>query len=69
MNGEERGNERSRLTDEEVKELRRIIESEKRMRWLWASLRNLAVWIVAIITAVTVGYGAIGDFIKHFSGK
>lgn len=52
------------LTQREIKELRKIMESERNMRWLWATLRNVAVWIVAIITGVTVGYQALVDVAK-----
>jgi len=52
------------LTSGEIAELRRIIESERRMRWLWSTIRNIAVWIVAVITGVTVGYQAISDVVK-----
>ena len=55
------------LTEAEIVELRRIIESERRMRWLWASMRNVAVWIVAIITGVTVGYQALIDIVRGLS--
>jgi len=52
------------LTSGEIAELRRIIEGERRMRWLWSTIRNIAVWIVAVITGVTVGYQAISDVVK-----
>jgi len=55
------------LTNGEIAELRRIIEAERRMRWLWSSMRNLAVWIVAIITGVTVGYQALIDVVRGLS--
>ena len=55
------------LTNGEIAELRRIIESERRMRWLWASMRNLAVWVVAIITGITVGYQALIDVVRGLS--
>lgn len=55
------------LTEGEIQELRKIIESERRMRWLWASARNLAVWIVAIITGITVGYQALVDVVRGLS--
>ena len=66
-NGQERRSEpriENALTNGEIAELRRIIESERRMRWLWATIRNLAVWIVAVITGVTVGYQALSDIVK-----
>jgi len=55
------------LTNGEIAELRRIIESERRMRWLWTTLRNVAVWIVAIITGITVGYQALVDVVRSLS--
>jgi len=69
-NGVERRSEfreENALTNGEIAELRRIIESERRMRWLWATLRNLAVWIVAVITGVTVGYQALIDVVRGLS--
>ncbi len=55
------------LTEGEIQELRKIIEEERRMKWLWASARNLAVWIVAIITGITVGYQALVDVVRGLS--
>jgi len=66
-NGVERRSEprvEDALTHGEIAELRRIIESERRMRWLWSTLRNVAVWIVAVITGITVGYQALSDVVK-----
>ena len=57
------------LTDEEVAEIRRIIESEKRMKWLWASVRNIAVWIVAVIGGVVLAYESLANAVKHLAGK
>ena len=56
------------LTEGEIQELRRIIEEERRMKWLWASARNLAVWVVAIITGITVGYQALIDVVRSMAG-
>ena len=55
------------LTKGEIAEIRRIIEIERRMRWLWATLRNIAVWIVAVITGITVGYQALIDVVRGLS--
>ena len=57
------------LTEEELKTLREMIKSEQHMRWLWTTLRNSAVWVVAIITGVTLGYNALADTLKHLVGK
>lgn len=57
------------LSEEEIKEIRRIIENDKRARWLWASMRNIAVWIVAVIGGVSIAYESLGNAIKHLAGK
>ena len=66
---EERRSPDHRLTDDEVLVLRQMIESEKNMKWLWSTLRNWSVWIVAIITGATVGYNALVDVVKNLAGK
>ena len=57
------------LTEDELTVLREMIKSEQHMRWLWSTLRNSAVWVVAIITGVTLGYNALSDTLKHLVGK
>ena len=57
------------LTEAELNILREMIKSEQHMRWLWSTLRNGAVWVVAIITGVTLGYNALADTLKHLVGK
>lgn len=48
------------LTEEEIVKIRAIIDSDEKMKWLWASLRTWAIWITAIVGGVYVGW----DFIK-----
>jgi len=43
----------------ELQELRRIIETERRTRWLWATIRTFALWITAVIAA----FYALGEVI------
>ena len=76
----ERRNYEQRLTDDQVKQLVDLIESGKlahlleieekdsKMKWLMASVRNAAVWVIAIGTAATVGYNALADVIKSMAG-
>lgn len=58
-----------RLTESEVEQLRRIMEADRSAKLLWASIRNLAVWIAAVSTAIGVGYQGLTDMIKHMAGK
>lgn len=57
------------FSDEEIKQLRQILEAERNMKWLWSTMRNLAVWVAAILTGITVGYQALIDVVKHLAGK
>jgi len=52
------------LTPEELMYIRKIIASEIRMHLLLSTIRNWSVWIVAVITGVTVGYQTLVDVIK-----
>ncbi|MDC1406054.1 hypothetical protein N8314_00705 [Akkermansiaceae bacterium] len=59
----------SRLTDEEMLILKEMIKSEQNMRWLWSTARNTSLWIVGVITAITLGYTTLVDALKHMVGK
>ena len=45
------------LTDEELRELRGILEADRRMKWLMASARIGAIWIAAIVGTVSLQIG------------
>lgn len=36
------------LTDEEMAELRQILDQERKMRWLWAIVRKWAAWVAGV---------------------
>jgi hypothetical protein len=61
--------ENPQLSEEELLVLRKMIKSEQHMQWLWCTMRNTAVWIVAIITCVTVAYSFLSNMLKHMIGK
>ena len=75
-NGGERRDPQNRLTDTQVRRLVDLIDSGKldhlleieakdaKMKWLMASLRNMAVWVVAILTAISLGWDFIVGVIK-----
>jgi hypothetical protein len=57
------------LTDAEIAELRKLIEDDKRMRWLWASMRFHASWIAATVAAIVAFRDDIGSLIRFmFTG-
>ena len=47
------------FTATERAELRRLMESERRAKWLWGSIRVWALWVTAVVAAVTVGREAL----------
>ena len=57
------------LSDDELQEIRRLIEHDKRAKWLWASVRNVAVWVVAVIGGISLAYQSLADAIKHLAGR
>lgn len=52
------------LTDEEVQELRELLEREKRVTWLWSTARTWAVWIAAVVGGVTIGWDTLSKIIR-----
>lgn len=56
------------FTEDERRELRRIIQGERHMAWLWAMLRNLAIWVAAIVAGVYAFWDGAGALIRHLTG-
>ena len=52
------------LTDAEIAEVRRIIETDKRRVWLMSGVRSIASWVVVVIGALVVFWDAIARAIK-----
>jgi len=57
------------LRPDEVEAMRSIVEADKRAKWLWAAIRNFAVWIVAVGAGISFAYGTLVDTVKHLAGK
>ena len=53
-----------RLAQHET-EILRMVEADKKARWLWALARSIAIWV----TAVTVGIAAFKNFISDMLGR
>ena len=47
------------LTDEEIREVRAIIEADKRANWLWALIRTGSIWVAAVLGALMLTWEAI----------
>lgn len=57
------------LTTEELEALREIIEADKRAKWLWASIRNIAVWVAAVIGGLSLAWDGLVTMLRHMVGK
>jgi hypothetical protein len=56
------------LTDAELAEVRRIIETDKRRIWLMSGVRSVASWVVVVIGAAVVFWDAIARAIRSAAG-
>lgn len=56
------------LTDLEIKEIRKNLESDARVKWLWSSARVWVVWFSGAIIGAYALQDAIGNLIKKFFG-
>lgn len=57
------------LTPTEMEAMRSIIEADKRMKWLMAGIRNVAIWIVGVIGGIALTYETLVTAVKHLAGK
>lgn len=51
------------LTEDERKELRRMIEDDKKARWLWGTLHRVVIAIGAVAAALTATKVLLGDWL------
>jgi len=57
------------LTDEEIRETRDMLLADKRMKWLFAAIRRIAVWVAAGVGALVVTWDALAKAIRHIAGS
>lgn len=60
---------RTELTEEELKEIRAMLEEERRAKWLWSSIRIWSIWIVGVIGCITLMWDSMGRVLKAIVGK
>jgi hypothetical protein len=56
------------LTDAEIRELRELLEADRRVKWFWAMSRRIAVWTAAAFGALAVSWDALVRAVRHFAG-
>lgn len=57
------------LTDEEIKDLRAVLEQDRFVRRFWASVRAWVLAVAAIIAGITVGFEALAKVVKFLAGR
>ena len=57
------------LTSIERKEIREILEADRRMKWFWAGARRVSIWLVAVVGLLSVGWDLLVKFVLHLAGK
>lgn len=51
--------EERQLTPAERAAIRKLLESQERVVWFWATVRVWAVWIAAVVGGFTLGWDAL----------
>lgn len=58
----------NRLTRSEIRELRNLLESERRMKWFWSTGRIWVAWLAGTIVATYSLYDTLEKFLKRIFG-
>lgn len=56
------------FSPEERRELRRILETQARTEWLWATLRIWAIWIAAVVGGIYALLAILRDGLRSLIG-
>lgn len=56
------------LSAEELRHLRRIMRTDERARWFWATVRTFALWLTAVSVAVVAVKNSIIDVFFNKGG-
>lgn len=52
------------LTDAEIREVRAIIEADRRAKWLWATIRTGAIWVAAVLGALVLAWDTLVKILR-----
>lgn len=55
------------LSDRELRELREIMEADRRVKWFWATTRRVAIWVGAVGGALVVTWEWAVKAIRHIA--
>lgn len=68
-NNEPLPNRQPPLTDAELVELRELLESDRRAKWLWSTLRTWSLWLGGVIGAITLTWDSLARVVKSMAGN
>jgi len=57
------------LSDSEIRELRVLMEADRRLKWLWKSIRVTAIWVAAVAGTVSIGWDMLIKLALHLTGN
>lgn len=57
------------LTAAELKDLRELMEADRRVKWLWAVIRRTVIWVGAVGGSIAVGWDVLVKMVLHSVGK
>ena len=53
-------------TEEEIVELRKLMEQDKRIKWFWSTARTCLIMLSAMVYFFTVGFDGLRTILKRF---
>lgn len=57
------------LTDAEIREIREVLEADRRVKWFWSVTRKIAIWVGAVSAALIVTWEGLVKTIRHIAGN
>lgn len=62
-------NHEPEFTDAEKRELRDMLEADRRVKWFWATTRSIAIWIAAVGGGLIMGWEWVVKLVKNAGGS
>lgn len=57
------------LTDEELRNVRKMLQKQGRKRWLLASIKQLGLWVTAVVIGINHGWQALVKLVRFLSSQ
>lgn len=56
------------LTDTEIREVRDMLEADRRVKWFWGKARTMAIWVAAVVGGIMVAWEGFVKLITAAGG-